>query len=366
MKFLKNSWYCAGWTPDIQDKPVHRKILGEDLVLFRDTEGKLIALGDRCPHRFAPLHQGRVNGNCIECPYHGLQFDGTGACVVNPHGTGAVPAANKTSSCQVEERHGVIWIWMGEASKADPSLILDTSHIADTENYVTRTLSHPVKSNYWLVVDNLMDQTHAQFLHPETVYGKAAAERWAVHMDAKQQHDKAFSDDDENYQEVWFEENEESLITHYKMRGKPTPPLWKPIFNSELCNLYSRTIWRVPANCDLTIEFSARDEGFDQEVATMIGLHLITPIDDYNCAYHLALSWNARIDDDEATDAVMEIVRQTVIDEDGDMFEKCQAYMGDNTDLFSLRPILLETDRMAIQARRQMQKLIDAEAKAAE
>lgn len=357
MNFLENCWYCAGWSTDITDKPIHRKLLGKNIVLFRDSKGRVVALGDRCPHRFAPLHEGCVEGDTIQCPYHGLQFDATGSCVLNPHGSGKIPATNKTPAYPVEERDGTLWIWMGDPARANPDDIIDTAFLTDSENFVSRTGCHPVKASYFLVVDNLLDQTHAQFLHPETVFGKAASDRWQVHL-ADRSEDEENGD---NTQEVWYEEDDSSLTSHYLMRGKPTPPLWRPLLDTESCDLYSRTIWRAPANLDLSLDVTPRDEGADTSPAHMTGMHFITPIDELNCYYFYAIGWDVNIHDAQATEEVFKIVEQTVIDEDGAMFEKCQAYMGDNEDLFSLKPILLQTDVMAIKARRRMQKLLDAQ-----
>ena len=355
MPFLKNSWYCAGWSTDVTDKPIHRKILGENIVLFRGSEGQVIALGDKCPHRFAPLHEGRVKGDVIECPYHGLQFDATGSCVFNPHGSGQIPAANRTSAYPIEERNGTIWLWTGDPELADPDQVIDTSFLMDKDTYVSRTGYHPVKGNYMLVVDNLLDLTHAQFLHPETVFGKSAAERWAVSLTGKPK------EGEEAAQEVWFEETDESLTAHQMMRGKPTPPLWEPIVDYDMSDLYSRITWFAPSNLHLVLELKPKDS--DEKPAKMTVMHFMTPIDELSCYYFFAIGWDTNIEDQEAADRVIGIVVQTVLDEDGPMIEKCQAYMGDTDDLFSLKPILLQTDGMAIKARRRMEKLLKDQGK---
>ena len=84
MTFLRNQWYCAGFSDDLKEAPVAVKILGEPIVLYRASGGKAVALQDRCPHRFAPLSKGRICGANIECPYHGLEFGADGHCTKNP------------------------------------------------------------------------------------------------------------------------------------------------------------------------------------------------------------------------------------------------------------------------------------------
>ncbi|HUI62803.1 MAG TPA: Rieske 2Fe-2S domain-containing protein, partial [Steroidobacteraceae bacterium] len=75
MSFLRNAWYVAGWADEFSQQPFRRKILGEDMVLYRTGSGAPVAVSNRCPHRFAPLHLGRVDGESLACRYHGLAFD---------------------------------------------------------------------------------------------------------------------------------------------------------------------------------------------------------------------------------------------------------------------------------------------------
>src|SRR4051794_20046603 len=85
--YLRDAWYVAAWTDEVANgKLLPRTILGEPVVIFRSTDRSVVALSDRCPHRFAPLHMGKLteSGN-LQCPYHGLEFNPSGACVVNPH-----------------------------------------------------------------------------------------------------------------------------------------------------------------------------------------------------------------------------------------------------------------------------------------
>ncbi|WP_158085617.1 aromatic ring-hydroxylating dioxygenase subunit alpha [Henriciella aquimarina] len=353
MSFMRNSWYCAGWSTEVADKPVHRKILGEEIVLYRTESGKVIALGDKCPHRFAPLHQGRIKGENLECPYHGLQFGGDGKCVFNPHGEGKIPRSAKTDAFILEERGGALWIWMGEPEKADPEQIIETEFLAD-KTFVSRTGYHPVGGNYMLVVDNLLDLTHAQFLHPETVFGKGSADRWQVSKTGKPS-----EGGEEVMQEVWFEETEDTMTAHQMMRNKPKPPLWDPIVDYEMTDLHSWITWYAPSNLRLTLELSER--GSNEGPATMIVMHFLTPIDEFNCYYFFAIGWDTNIEDQEAADRVLGIVLQTIIDEDGPIVEDCQAYMGETSDLFSLRPVLLPTDGVAVKARRRLEELIQDE-----
>lgn len=85
-------------------------MLGDPVVVYRGADGTPVALADRCPHRFAPLTLGKVTGDSIRCPYHGLMFGKDGACLHNPRGNGARPAALSVRSYPVQVQDGVIWV----------------------------------------------------------------------------------------------------------------------------------------------------------------------------------------------------------------------------------------------------------------
>lgn len=85
MPYLRNIWYVAAWDHEVPvDQTFARTLLGEAVVLFRNEHGDVQALQDRCPHRFAPLSMGKVVNGVVQCAYHGLEFNGAGACHKNP------------------------------------------------------------------------------------------------------------------------------------------------------------------------------------------------------------------------------------------------------------------------------------------
>src|SRR4051812_39209339 len=75
---LKDHWYIAARSQDLTTSPIPRMLMGQRLVLFRDSAGTASALVDRCSHRNAPLSKGAVVNGCLQCPYHGWSYDGSG------------------------------------------------------------------------------------------------------------------------------------------------------------------------------------------------------------------------------------------------------------------------------------------------
>lgn len=172
--FIRNQWYAAIWGKDLGEEPKALRLLGKPIVLFRTGEGGIAVLDDLCPHRFVPLSLGKViDGERIRCAYHGLEFDHTGKCAHNPHTSGRIPPAAKVHAYQAVERHGMVWVWLGEPT-ADPAKIpaltpLDSDGRPPDRgpHYVPtgRQFSLVMNANYALIGDNLLDLSHACVLH---------------------------------------------------------------------------------------------------------------------------------------------------------------------------------------------------------
>ncbi len=169
--FLRNAWYVAAWDTEIGREPLARTLLGEPVVLFRTRDGRAVALEDRCCHRHLPLSLGSVIGDELQCGYHGLRFDAAGACVAVP-GQTTVPPGAMVRSYPVVERHGWVWIWMGDAARADAAAIPDWWWMDHADWKVVRgNEGRPlhIRCHYELITDNLLDLTHLSFVHADTI-----------------------------------------------------------------------------------------------------------------------------------------------------------------------------------------------------
>ncbi|MHA1108783.1 MAG: Rieske 2Fe-2S domain-containing protein, partial [Alphaproteobacteria bacterium] len=172
--FLRNFWYVAAGDQEVQRQNLFRRtILDEPVVFYRTEEGAPVALEDRCCHRHMPLSEGILKGNNIECAYHGLTFDPSGACVRIPSQT-TIPPEVKIRNYPVVERYHWIWIWMGDPALADPDLIEDY-HWTDDPDWRAKGERLDLAGNYLLLVDNLLDLTHLQFIHATTLGTEAIA-----------------------------------------------------------------------------------------------------------------------------------------------------------------------------------------------
>lgn len=168
--FVKNCWYVAAWSSEVsQEALFSRVLLNTPVLLWRDAQGQVRALEDRCCHRGAPLSRGRLENGNVRCLYHGLLFNPEGECIQVP-AQDRIPPNARVRAFPVVEKTNWIWIWMGDPSLADPASIPDTFWLDDDAwKYREGYLHYGV--NYLLVTDNLLDFSHLPYVHPTTVGG---------------------------------------------------------------------------------------------------------------------------------------------------------------------------------------------------
>ncbi len=168
MGFLRNSWYVAAWDREVSRALLRRVFLDEPVVLYRKQDGTPVALEDRCCHRQLPLSMGKVEGDRLRCGYHGLLFDPAGKCVEIP-GQASIPPQARVRSYVLHEKFNWVWIWMGAPEKADPALIPNWWWAGHPEWAFTRPDMIPVKCNYQLIADNVLDVTHLAYVHAGSI-----------------------------------------------------------------------------------------------------------------------------------------------------------------------------------------------------
>ena len=168
--FLNNCWYVVAWSHEVSETALlARRVLEKPILLYRASNGDVVALADRCCHRHAPLSLGRLEGDHIRCMYHGLRFDPTGRCVEIP-GVLQVPPKVRVRSYPVMVRNRWVFVWMGDPARADEATLPD--------NY---SCEHPDWRNlpgylhyqtpHELICDNLLDFSHLSYVHERTLGG---------------------------------------------------------------------------------------------------------------------------------------------------------------------------------------------------
>ena len=162
--FPLNAWYAAAWDHEVGRNLLAKTIAGRPIVFYRTTAGRAVALADACWHRLAPLSMGKLRGDDeIMCGYHGICYDADGRATFMPAQDTINPSAT-VHSYPVVERHRYVWVWPGDPALADPDAVPDL-HYNDHPDWAGDGKTIHVNCSYQLIVDNLMDLTHEQFVH---------------------------------------------------------------------------------------------------------------------------------------------------------------------------------------------------------
>ncbi|WP_353227816.1 aromatic ring-hydroxylating dioxygenase subunit alpha [Novosphingobium sp.] len=332
--YIRNLWYMAAWVDEVSgDALFSRTLLDRPWLIYRKGDGGWAMIADRCPHRFVPLSLGRREGDVVHCRYHGLGFATDGRCVHSPF-PGDPPAHVSVATMPVVERHRGLWFWQGDPALADPAQIPDFGFL-DADAGMRR--GHlTIAGNYELITDNLMDLTHAEFLHVESfgVNGSIFHGAQTVRHDA----DGA----------IW---------NNWDMTGV-TPPDWsKPMLQpGDTVDQWLHMRWHAPAAMALTVGLArAGTARADLVVPPMVNPHIITPETATSSHYFY---------DHADNDAAAEMARQVFVDEDEPMIEAAQRALG-TQDFWDAHPAILKTDAGAIRARRALMQLRKAEETAA-
>ncbi|XDA98261.1 aromatic ring-hydroxylating dioxygenase subunit alpha [Sulfitobacter sp. LCG007] len=176
---MRRYWQPAALTEELAgNRPVVPvRLLGEDLVLFRDSSGELGLIGRACPHRGSDLCYGRLEDDGLRCPFHGWHFDRTGQCVEQP----AEPEGSRmhenirTTAYPVIEKNGIVFAYMGPG-EPPPFPNFDCFRAPDSHVFAFKGLW---ECNWLQALEVGIDPAHASFLHrflqdedPAEAYGK--------------------------------------------------------------------------------------------------------------------------------------------------------------------------------------------------
>ncbi len=335
MSYLCEAWYAASWDEDVTEKPTGLTLLGEPLVFYRNAAGDPVALSDTCPHRFAPLHLGKVEGGVIACPYHGLQFGPDGKCVLNPHGP--VPAAAQLRAYPVAQRYGLLWVWMGQGEADHDKLPVLPEFAIPGLKWIHGKID--VGANYQLVIDNLMDLTHVEFLHPMM---STPGSSYRVKYQAKAEGDTVSSI---------------SLLAN-----EPTTALIRMLWPTAPDHAKFNTVmtWRAPSNLMLGMSVTTVDGDLEDPVLRMPTAHILTPVTATSTRYFWAAARNVLTENEEFSGMLKAGAEAAFLHEDEPMVAAIQARMAMPATK-NIRQVLLKSDSGAVQARRVLDRLIEAE-----
>ena len=340
--FLKNAWYVACTPDEFAEKPLGRQICGERMVFYRGDDGAPHALEDFCPHRGAALSLGFLSNGKLTCGYHGLQMNHDGSCA-HMVGQRSVKAFPTIRRYPVVERYGFVWVWPGDAAKADDSLIHHCHWAEDPAWQYGGGLYH-INCDYRLQIDNLMDLTHETYVHANSI-GQAEIEEAPPGT-------KTVGDE---------------VITSRHMENVKAPPFWalalraNGLADDVPCDRWQICHFTPPSHVMIEVGVAHAGHGGynapDQYKAGSIVVDFITPETETSHWYFWGMARNFKPQDTELT-AAIRAGQGKIFGEDLDVLEAQQR----NLSMYPGRKILkLNIDSGGVQSRAVLDRLIAAE-----
>lgn len=308
-----DAWYVAAMAREVADKPLGRQICGQRMVFYRGEDGTVSGLEDFCPHRGAPLSLGFVRGDLLVCGYHGLALTCRGKAADMPgQRVGNFPAIR---SFPVVERHGFIWVWPGDADRADTAALPDLPW-ADSDTWAYGGDLYHIACDYRLMVDNLMDLTHETYVHAGSIGQKEIDEAPVrTHVEGEQ------------------------IVTSRTMEGIGAPPFWRMALRGAglpedaVVDRWQICRFNLPSHVMIEVGVALQGEGGyhapDDRKAASIVVDFITPESETSHWYFwgMARQFAAR---DEALTASIREGQGKIFAEDLDMLEQQQRNLLDH------------------------------------
>lgn len=334
--YPKNAWYPLTWARDVSRKLLHRRVLGEDIVVYQMENGDYAALEDACPHKMVPLSMGTLRGDTIECGYHGLTFNCEGTCTAAP-GQPRIPGV-RVRSFPVKHHVGLVWIWMGDPANAEATPLIDIPQYNDPAFSLLEGDALPLAANYLSLADNLCDPTHVGFVHKTTLSNSS-------------------------YQEIpVFHKQEGSMVV-----------TWRWIIDSTLIPLFEGIkdfggnvdrwhYYYYHAPCVAIVDFGSAKtgtgapEGHREGSIEMYACHFITPVDEHNCIQHWFILKN--MPGTPELDARLEAMERFVLNEDKVLLEAAEA---NERKRPGWKPLRIASDASSVKMRKIVSNMIEAE-----
>jgi vanillate O-demethylase monooxygenase subunit len=343
--FASDQWYVAAYADEVGAGLLARTVLDEPIVFYRTAAGEPVGLADRCVHRRFPLSASRRDGDAIVCGYHGFTYEPGGACVYVP-AQERVPRTARVRRYPVVERDSLVWVWIGEADRADPAAVPRAPWLADP-GWTTVRGAVRVPARYALLVDNLLDLSHETYLHA----GYIGTPEVAVTP-------------------ITTEVDDEAGVVYVSRRMKDVecPPFYaRSTGIAGRIDRWQDIEYRPPCLYVLHSRIAATGvepgpDGDDGRACHVKVVYAITPETEHSTH----LSWAVARDfarDDEDVSAFLAESNRTVVDQDVEALSLLERVV--SADGSAYREVSVNIDTGGLGARRLLRRMVNAERRAA-
>ncbi len=338
--YIRNCWYVAGRSEDFARSLIAVEMLGEAIVIYRDTKGRPVALEDACPHRKLPLSRGSIEGDNVVCGYHGLTFDCSGDCVIAPTQLDNPPRRAVVHSYPAEDRWGFLWLWMGEPAQADPDDIISIPNFDNPVWGKTARGSMEMACHYLYIVDNLLDPSHVAWVHLTSFAGAGTDNR-----------------------PLDLEELDDGVVVSRWIMDEPPAPYYQPILGfGPNCDRKQHYECRLPSTAINMSVYAPVGEGgagapLSPNAFVNISYNFITPVNEGHSRYFWFQHRNMYADDVAISERMFEGAVMA-FKEDKEVLEHVQIGMARRKKDY----LNLGLDAGAMRFRTKVARTIDAEA----
>lgn len=337
--FPVNAWYAAAWDYEVgKGKILARTVCNKKMALWRKADGTLAAVEDVCWHRLAPLSVGKLDGDNIVCPYHGMAFDSNGRCTRMPS-QDRISSSACVRAYPALDRDRLLWVWPGDPALADPALLPDM-HWNTAPDWAGDGQTLFARCDYRLFIDNLLDLTHEAFVHASSIGHSAIVTTLP----------ETSSDDRTVTVKRW-------------MMDIDAPPFWRTQLGKP-GNVDRWQIIRFEAPCTIVLDVgvalagSGAPQGDRSQGVTVRVLNTITPQTDTSCMYFWSLLRNYRLQDQSLTTRQRE-ANAAIFQEDLAILEAQQLAISAMPE----HPLHnLNIDAGSVRARRIILRMVESEA----
>lgn len=340
--FPLNTWYVAARSEEVPaDLPLGRRVCNQPMAFFRNSVGQVASVLDFCPHRGAPLSLGKVEGDTLVCGYHGLAMGCDGKTVSMP--SQRVRGFPAIRSFPVQEVHGFVWVWPGDAALADTTPVPQFAWLGNPA-FGYGGGSYHIACDYRLMIDNLMDLTHETYVHSNSIGQKEIDEVLCqTRVDG------------------------DHVITERHLYGIEAPPFWKlalrlndlpedqPVDRWQICH------FTPPSHVMIEVGVALAGRGGhgapDEVKASSWVVDFITPETATSMHYFWGMARKFKPQNQSLTEQIRE-GQSKIFSEDLEMLERQQQ----NLSAFPDRKLLmLNIDAGGVQSRRVIDRLLAAE-----
>lgn len=347
---VRNAWYVAGLSREFPIGEIKGfTIVNQPLVLWRTKAGEVVGFDARCVHKRFPLWEGKLlDGDVLECAYHGFCYNSAGECVSIPaQADGASPKKANKVPTPIVEQDGVVWVWPGDPDRRGERVVPPTPEIGSEGWDSIDSGPMHVPANYRLLIENLLDITHFYPLHDGNIGDRANSD---IPVELERE----------------IVGGNPAVMTTRRAKNYTLPPMYQDWFGFDIVDRHHTHRMVSPGLTRVQLRLAPPGElGTDSEKGYVL-YHTHTPIDEKNHTWRWIMNCRSglRYPGDPSRTLVDQIAEgfPKVVDQDRWALEEQQRMFEYADDGY--QEVHIKTDGAVVMLRRELAELAEEDASA--